>query len=212
MAKNKFYAIRKGKKIGVFEESWNDVNAKYIKGFSGSEYKGFTTREEAENWFNGRQETIKEEDVNEETPIIYVDGSYKDGQIGYGLVYTRAGEEVLRDCGRVVLASNIISALEGESKGSDPRNIAGEIYSAIRAIQLGIANGNKEIVIGYDYKGIECWAVESWTPRSAYSKRYVEYINSVKDLITIKFIHIDSHTGHKFNEIADKLAKLGTTL
>lgn len=212
MAKNKFYAIRKGKEVGVFEEGWNEVNAKYIKGFSGAEFKGFSTREEAEEWFNGGQASIKEEDVSPDTPIIYVDGSYKDEQIGYGLVYTRGGEEVLRDCGRVVLSSSIITDLGNDNSGEDPRNVAGEIYGAIRAIQLGIANGEKEIVIGYDYKGIECWVTKSWTPRSAYSKRYVSYVESLKDRISIKFIYTKAHKGHKFNEIADNLAKLGTTL
>ena len=213
MAKNKFYAIRKGIETGVFEESWNDVNTKYIKGFSGAEFKGFSTREEAEQWLNEGQASITEEDVSSNTPIIYVDGSYKDDQIGYGLVYTKDGNEIFRDCGRVVLNSSIITDLKIDNNGGeDPRNVAGEIYGAIRAIQLGIANGDKEVVIGYDYKGIECWITKSWTPKSSYSKRYVSYVESLKDKISIKFVYTKAHNGHKFNEIADKLAKLGTTL
>lgn len=212
MAKNNFYAIRKGKEIGVFAETWNEVSSKYLKGYSGAEYKGFVTREEAEEWFNQRQIPIKEDEVSKEVPIIYVDGSHMDNKIGYGLIYTKEGKIRLKDCGRVVLASNILSELESDTQGNDPRNVAGEIYGAIRAIQVAIANGDKEVVIGYDFMGIECWITNSWTARSAYSKRYVEYVNSLKDRIKVQFVYTKAHNGHNFNEMVDKLAKLGTTL
>lgn len=45
MAK-KFYAVRKGRKTGVFA-TWA-LCQEQIKGFSGAEYKSFTTKEEAE--------------------------------------------------------------------------------------------------------------------------------------------------------------------
>ena len=46
MAKQKVYAVRKGKKTGVFT-SWDECSAS-VSGFPGAEYKGFLTKEEAE--------------------------------------------------------------------------------------------------------------------------------------------------------------------
>ena len=49
MAKS-FYAIKKGKKTGVFTGQWKEIEKKYIKGFSYPQFKGFDTREDAENY------------------------------------------------------------------------------------------------------------------------------------------------------------------
>ena len=45
MAAKKFYAVRKGHSVGLFE-SW-EVCKNSVDGFPGAEYKGFTSREEA---------------------------------------------------------------------------------------------------------------------------------------------------------------------
>lgn len=50
MAK-KFYAVRKGRTTGIFTD-WMRCKAS-IDGFQGARYKGFETREEAENWMQG---------------------------------------------------------------------------------------------------------------------------------------------------------------
>ena len=55
MAK-KFYAVRKGRKTGVFA-TWA-LCQEQIKGFSGAEYKSFTTKEEAEALRQRRSERI----------------------------------------------------------------------------------------------------------------------------------------------------------
>ena len=43
LSKKKFYAVRKGKEVGIFN-TWDDCKAQ-VNGFSGSEYKSFTTME-----------------------------------------------------------------------------------------------------------------------------------------------------------------------
>ena len=47
MAKKKIYAVRKGNKTGLFY-SWDECK-KAVHGYSGAEYKGFLTKEEAED-------------------------------------------------------------------------------------------------------------------------------------------------------------------
>ncbi len=48
MAAKKFYAVRKGHRVGIFE-SWEECKVA-VEGFSGAEYKGFPNREEAEGY------------------------------------------------------------------------------------------------------------------------------------------------------------------
>lgn len=50
MAKNKYYAIRKGIKTGIFE-NWSDCQAA-TAGYSNAEFKSFSTLEEAENYLD----------------------------------------------------------------------------------------------------------------------------------------------------------------
>ena len=48
MAAKKFYAVKKGKITGVFD-NWNDCKAS-VDGYPGAEYKGFATLEEAREY------------------------------------------------------------------------------------------------------------------------------------------------------------------
>lgn len=48
----KVYAVKRGNKTGVFE-NWSECQAA-TKGFSGAEFKSFTTREEAEAYLEDR--------------------------------------------------------------------------------------------------------------------------------------------------------------
>ncbi len=50
MAKKKIYAVRKGNKTGLFY-SWDECK-KAVHGYSGAEYKGFLTKDEAEDFLN----------------------------------------------------------------------------------------------------------------------------------------------------------------
>jgi ribonuclease HI len=57
MAAKKFYAVAKGKKTGVFNESWATVKT-YVAGYPGARYKGFMTFEEAATWLAQSQGTL----------------------------------------------------------------------------------------------------------------------------------------------------------
>ena len=85
MAKKKIYAVRKGKTTGIFE-SWNDCkNA--IDGFSGAEYKGFSSLEEANEYLSDVKQDVLESLPDNEREcltdriVAYVDGSF-DEKIG----------------------------------------------------------------------------------------------------------------------------------
>lgn len=46
--KSKYYAVKKGKKVGIFS-SWDDCSEQ-VKGYSGAMFKSFKTKEEAEEY------------------------------------------------------------------------------------------------------------------------------------------------------------------
>lgn len=51
MSKQKYYAVKKGRKPGLYDEWFGALGAEVqIRGYSGAVYKGFTSREEAEAW------------------------------------------------------------------------------------------------------------------------------------------------------------------
>lgn len=57
MAKKNFYAVKKGNEVGIFT-TWKECENS-ISGFSGSEYKGFKTKSEAEAYLSGSKEEVK---------------------------------------------------------------------------------------------------------------------------------------------------------
>ena len=90
MAPKKYYAVRKGHKTGLFSQWFGKDGAQIqVKGFPGAEFKGFTTRREAEHYLNlqGMNDAIH---PNENSNVIrvYTDGGAvgNPGPGGYGVV------------------------------------------------------------------------------------------------------------------------------
>lgn len=209
----KFYGVRNCDKAGVYN-TWEETQ-KVTKGVSGVEFKSFKTEKEAREFVYGTTE--KNSADNTQKPIdksnavyFYVDGSYKEYNVqdkviksaGYGVVAVKDGQELFRLCGKVPGNNEEVIAT---------RNVLGEVYATITAIQSAIANNYKDVVIAYDYEGIRKWAKGEWKANKPLTKRYVEFFNTYTKNLNIEFLDITAHTGHKFNEIADGLAKLGTT-
>ena len=91
MAK-KYYVVRKGKTPGIYF-TWEDCKQN-IEGFSGAEYKGFMTLQEAEEYLTGAKSSDapanegQEISCDKNTAVAYVDGSYHVGteEYAYGVV------------------------------------------------------------------------------------------------------------------------------
>lgn len=205
MAK-KYYAVAKGKTPGIYF-NWEDCKAQ-IEHFSGAVYKGFSTLAEAEKFINKatggyeektKQETFSlEEEVSTEKHLVaYVDGSYEDSmkQYAYGCVLVLPEETV---------------TLNGSSADADMvsmRNVAGEITGSCEAIDWAVQHGYQSITIYYDYEGIEKWANDIWKANKSGTQRYKAFIADKRQMIDISFRKVAAHTGVKYNEMADKLAK-----
>ena len=59
MAKKKIYAVKKGKTTGIFR-TWAECSSA-VKGYSGAQYKGFSTMDEAEQYLYGKKANITED-------------------------------------------------------------------------------------------------------------------------------------------------------
>ena len=192
MAK-KYYAVKKGIKPGIYE-TWDECK-KQVQGYSGAEYKSFTTLEEAQDFIEEKKVMQK---VEGKSLLAYVDGSYniKTKEYGYGCV-------LLDEVG-------VIEQLYGKGdneENTSMRNVAGEILGSETAIDYAIQHDYKAIYIYYDYEGIEKWANGIWKANKTGTKAYQENIKEKRNKIDIEFIKVLAHSGDKYNEIADKLAK-----
>ena len=70
-----------------------------------------------------------------------------------------------------------------------------------------IENGYKKITIYYDYEGIEKWANGIWKANKVGTQRYKAFVAEKRQEIEIAFRKVAAHTGVKYNEMADQLAK-----
>ena len=190
MAK-KFYAVRNGKINGVYE-SWDECK-KQVMGFKGARYKGFETREEAVAFVRGDDEKPK---AHEET-VAYVDGSYniKTGEYSYGVVILHNGEEITMN---KAFSDKDMAAM---------RNVAGEIMGASCAMEWARENGVSEIGIYYDYQGIESWCTGEWKTNKEGTSNYAELYKEISKTVKVNFHKVKGHSGDKYNDMADRLAK-----
>ena len=205
MSSVKYYAVYKGKSgAPKIYTSWDECK-KDVIGFKGAIYKSFTTEEEAINFLavsSGSRVNIEEkEDVDnydELGLLIYVDGSFAvdKGNYSYGLVAVKDGEIIYEDKG-----------LGNDEDAIPLRNVSGEVLGAKMAIEYAIENGFKEVTIAYDYNGIECWALGTWKRNNRIASEYNEFMQDKMKKIKVKFKKIKGHSGNKYNDLADKLAK-----
>ena len=192
-----YYAVRKGRNIGVYN-TWAECEEN-VKGFSGAEYKKFSTYEEALNFIENREDEIEfEEKILEDgEAIAYVDGSFKleDYTYAYGIVFiTSEGKE-------------LYNGKENDEELAAMRNVAGEIRGAMEAMKLALEKGIRTLYLYYDYAGIENWAKGIWKTNKIGTRKYKEYYDSIKDKLDVKFVKVKAHSGIEYNEEADKLAK-----
>ena len=201
MASKKIYAVKKGKITGVFE-TWEECKAS-VEGYPGAEYKSFTGRTEAEIYLGLRAESGQTADVPEPGRLLaYVDGSYEDSlkKYAFGCVFLLPDGRVFTQYGN------------GDNKQSlRHRNVTGEMLGAMYAVMTAIKNGFRGVELRYDYEGIEKWVTGEWKSKTELTQKYAAAMREWSQSIEIKFTKVAAHTNVKFNELADKTAKLGLT-
>ena len=215
MSKKKFYAVRVGKAPGIYQ-TWGQAEEQ-VKGFSGAEYKSFSTEEEAIKYLSF-EETKESPNLSDEVSdinlkieleikklqdrevVAFVDGSHSldaDGREKYSfgvLLITNESE-------------NSLYKAFVDKANMESRNIAGEIEGVKQAILWAIENKKQKIKIFYDYAGIEKWATKEWSAKAKISQEYSKFFDEKSKLINVEFEHVKAHSGIVYNEKADELAK-----
>lgn len=200
-----YYAVKVGRNPGIYN-NWDDCK-KEVNGFSGAIYKKFNNRSDAEEYigilsstdswgFDNNKESKLNPEYNE--MIAYVDGSYRDSDksFSYGIV--------------IITQDNPIETLSKryyDKPEADLRNVMGELCSSVVATRDAITRGMKLIDIRYDYAGIEKWVTGDWKANNDITRRYRDTMIRLSKQIKIKFTKVNAHTGDKYNEMADSLAK-----
>lgn len=214
MAKKNFYAVRYGINPDTGEDvkdvifkSWKETET-YIRGVKGAEYKGFVTKDEAEDFLEAGDPLMNKNDNNypKNSLHCYVDGSYREDKKNYSYAL-------------VCIKNDEVIGFEG-GLGNNPeavsmQQIGGELLGAIKALIYAKKNNHKEVVIFHDYIGTCYHATGYWKRDNNFSKIYYDWMQKFfKDNPGLKviFCKVDAHSNHAFNEIADGIAKLSLGL
>ena len=209
VSKKKFYAVKVGRVPGIYG-TWDECKMQ-VDGYPNSEYKGFARLSEAESFVGPEVlESMKlTSDIyaHEEKASVpledgyavkaYVDGSYDVATGNYA-----SGAVILVD-GKTVELSKLYT----DDAGGKLRNVAGEIKGAELAIEYCKKQGIDSVVIYHDYLGVGKWADDEWKANLDMTKAYKSYIRECRKNMRINFVKVKGHSGDKYNDMADALAK-----
>lgn len=203
MAKKKYYAVKAGKSTGVYF-SWEECK-KQVHGFPGAIFKSFGTLEEAED-FISNDNKVEKQSVSaideiaapaEGEAVAYVDGSFNTASNEYGcgvVLFMASGTEEISERGE-------------DAKLAEMRNVAGELLGARRAMERCVELGIEKLTIYHDYQGIASWCLGEWKTNKDGTKAYKAYFDSIKERLKIQFCKVKGHSGDRYNDRADELAK-----
>lgn len=190
---SKIYAVRKGRKTGIFD-TWTECEEN-IKGYSGAEYKSFLDYHEAAEYIEKFERINKD---NNESMKVYVDGSYSDKlkATGFGCVFIE---------NNVVI--HTISRKTTINPSENLWNVSAEIAGVLAAVEWGVNNNIQELSIYYDYEGLQKWFDGAWKSNKETTSNYVEKMQEYSTKIKLNFVKVKAHSGDKYNDMADQLAK-----
>ena len=209
VSKKKFYAVKVGRVPGIYG-TWDECKTQ-VEGYPNSEYKGFARLSEAESFVGPEvlesmklTSDIHAHEEKASAPLedgcavkAYVDGSYDVATGNYA-----SGAVILVD-GKTVELSKLYT----DDAGGKLRNVAGEIKGAELAIEYCMKQGIDSVVIYHDYLGVGKWADDEWKANLDMTKAYKSYIRECRKNMRINFVKVKGHSGDKYNDMADALAK-----
>lgn len=134
---------------------------------------------------------------NAEELVAYVDGSYDivTTNFAYGCVVLMDGQEYP------------MSEAFSDPDLATMRNVAGEIKGAEAAIRYALDCGAKKLTIYYDYEGIAKWPLGQWKANKEGTIAYRDFYREAAKKLAIEFVKVKGHSGDKYNDMADALAK-----
>ncbi len=128
---------------------------------------------------------------------VYVDGSYRDGIISGAIIFVDVDERLNKE---------FYFSIKNEEL-SKHRNVSGELLAAMYAMYYAARNSISCIIIQHDYEGIAKWASGEWKTNTHITKLYQRFLFE-NQIVNYQFVKVDAHSGDKYNDRTDKLAKL----
>lgn len=202
----KVYAIKYGydreneKEIcNEIVDTWTECQ-RLVKGVNGARFKSFLTLKEANEYLNTTDIYLKSDDNYPKDCLqVYVDGSYnpETEEFSFAAIPIEDGhiiKDILSGRGKLIGVRNV-------------RQIAGELYAALEAVDYAIANGHKKVVIVHDYIGICYHATGVWDRNEISSIAYYNQMQEYMKEIEIIFVKVNGHSGDFYNNLADEIAK-----
>lgn len=129
--------------------------------------------------------------------VAYVDGSYNvaTGEYACGVVLFHKGH------------TEYFSRKFSDTERATMRNVAGEIEGSMCAMNYCLEHGVSSLAIYYDYEGIEKWCTGAWKANKEGTIAYRDFYRKASQRVRIQFVKVKGHSGNKYNDLADKLAK-----
>lgn len=197
----KYYAVKNGRVPGIYG-TWTECK-RQVEHFSGAVYKGFDTLAGAKSFIEGNELQHQMDSApagvaeDKEKAVAYVDGSYDPAthRFSCGAVLFFQGEELH------------ISKSYSDERFADMRNVAGEIMGACEVLRHCLKQGIKAVEIHHDYEGVARWAKGEWKANKEGTKAYVNFCKSAEKQLKISFVKVKGHSGDRYNDAADRLAK-----
>ena len=222
----KFYAVANGRSTGIFldHDAWKEATF----GFKGNEFKICKTLEEAQAFLEEKGVESKIIDAANPSIIEHDEPRALDGKIlppettvwerlakGDTVVFTDgsySSEAKRYGCGAVVIYPD--GAVEKFSFSGDVRGFleydatSGELMAAIMILNHLAMMSVKSVTVFYDYERVAGLALSSSKPKKGLTQFYKKAIREqFLPKMQVSFIHVKGHSGHRFNELADQLAK-----
>lgn len=212
MAKKKFYAVKKGYNIGIYE-SWSTVEP-LVKGYSGAKFKSFFSRDEAQTWLEGngdmarRPASKKKSNVSVEPGhhgaeiLIYTDGGAinNPGPGGYGVV---------------ILTGTIKKEFQGGYRLTTNNRM--ELKACIVALQqvqesslkIVLYSDSSYVVNGLSKGWVKKWKKNGWLTadkKQVLNRDLWQELHLLYDKLDVDFRWVKGHAGNPLNERCDQLA------
>jgi ribonuclease HI len=186
---SKVYAVKFSNGAQWLGDTWADCE-KQIKGKGGVKHKSFAKIEDAKAWLHGAGLTRK-------GLRVYVDGSFMPTSQYAGWSWVAVDDDVEIACEFGKTPYHAVS-----------RNIDGELYAAWQAMEY-LAKIQRKGIICHDYQGVASWALGEWKANSVVAQVYISKISDLKRWAT--FERVAGHSGDRWNDKADELAKKAIT-
>lgn len=215
MAKpKKYYAVARGAKPGIYQTWYGAGGAEeQVRGFTGARYKGFATRQEAEEWLKSpasasavstpRRKKEATPDCDSQTEIVvYTDGSALNnpGSGGYGVVIQMNGNTIQELSGGYRFTTNnrmeLLACIRGLDYFKKKQNIT--LFSDSKYVVDGITKG-----------WARSWRRRGWKKSNgdpALNPDLWKKLLELTEFHSVNFRWVKGHAGNPGNERCDVLA------